>query len=189
MLPVSALRHKTLADYQGVRSVTASSSVSYADAVRVSDPSGQPFAAVDGNAYTAWQSSSFHGPQGQWLDVSLDTPRQVDEVTLRLMDDRRVGWPVTRVRITTDAGSVEHEVSNDEPVARLPVAAGITGNVRVTIHDVAANRQTGNVGIAELAIPGVTPRRALRVPGDVEPREDQPPAFSFSRGRCRATPA
>ncbi|GAA5105821.1 alpha-(1-_3)-arabinofuranosyltransferase [Haloechinothrix salitolerans] len=182
LLPVSDLSHKTLADYQGIRGVTASSSVSYADAVRMSDPSGQPFAAIDGNAYTAWQSSSFYGPQGQWLDVELDTPRLVEEVTLRLVDDRRVGWPVTRVRITTDTGSVEHDVPTNEPVARFPVARGLTGNVRVTILDVAANRQTGNVGIAELAIPGVTPQRALRVPGDVDPAEDQPLAFSFSRG-------
>ncbi|WP_051399471.1 alpha-(1-_3)-arabinofuranosyltransferase domain-containing protein [Haloechinothrix halophila] len=182
LLPVSGLSHKTLADYQGIRSVTASSAVSYADAVRVSDPSGQPFAAIDGNAYTTWQSSSFYGPQGQWLNVELDTPRQVEEVTLRLVNDRRVGWPVTRVRITTDAGSVEHELSNGGTEARLPVASGLTGSVRVTILDVAANRQTGNVGIAELDIPGVTAQRALRVPGDVDPAEGQPLAFSFSRG-------
>ncbi|MBA0128082.1 DUF3367 domain-containing protein [Haloechinothrix sp. YIM 98757] len=182
ILPFEGLRHKTLAVYRGIRGVRASSAAGYADAVHASDPSSQPYAAIDGDPVTAWQSSSLHGPQGEWLEVQLDTPREVSEVTLRMLDDRRVGWPVTHVRITTDAGSVVREIASGSEPQQFSVAEGITGSVRVTVLDVASSRQTGEAGIAELSIPGVTPQRALRVPGDVDPGDGRQPSFSFSRG-------
>ena len=182
LLPFDSQDHRTVAAYQGIRGVTASSAASFADSVRGADLTAMPFAALDGDPYTAWQSSTIRGPAGQWLEVTLDTPRVLSEVTLRVVDDRRVGWPVTRVRITTDAGSVEHEVARGAQEQRFPVATGLTGTVRVTAVAMAAGRDTGNVGIAELVIPGVTAQRALRAPADVRPAEGQRTSFAFSRG-------
>ncbi|NUT93224.1 MAG: DUF3367 domain-containing protein, partial [Saccharothrix sp.] len=96
------------------------------------------------------------------------------------VDDRRVGWPVTRIKITTDAGETEHEVARGSGEQRFPVAAGLTGRVRVTVLSLAAGRTTGNAGIAELSIPGVSPERALRVPSDVVPTGRT--GYAFSRG-------
>ena len=160
--------------------MTASSSAAFADAVRPSDPSSQPFAAVDGDPYTAWQSSSLTGPKGQWLEAELDTPRVVDDVTVRMVDDGRVGWPVTRVRITTDAGSVDHDVDAGSQPQTFSAVSGLTGSVRLTVLSVAADRTSGNVGIAELAVPGVTARRALRVPTDLP--DGTRATFAFTRG-------
>ncbi|GAB1511423.1 alpha-(1-_3)-arabinofuranosyltransferase domain-containing protein [Actinophytocola sp. KF-1] len=182
LLPFDAQEHRTVAAYQGIRAVTASSAASFADSVRGTDLTAMPFAALDGDPYTAWQSSSFREPAGQWLEVTLDTPRVLSEVTLRVVDDRRVGWPVTRVRITTDAGSVEHEVARGAQEQRFPVATGLTGTVRVTAVAMAAGRDTGNVGIAELGIPGVVAQRALRVPADVRPAGGQRTTYAFTRG-------
>lgn len=182
VLPFDDPAHRTMAAYQGVREVTASSSASFADSVRGTDLTAMPYAALDGDPYTAWQSSSLDDPAGQWLEVTLDTPRVLTEVRLRVVDDRRVGWPVTRVRLTTDAGSVEHEVARGAQEQRFPVATGLTGRVRVTVVAMAANRDTGNVGIAELAIPGVEAQRAMRVPTDLRPDDGQRTSFSFTRG-------
>jgi arabinofuranan 3-O-arabinosyltransferase len=182
VLPFTGRSHQTVAAYRGIRSVDASTSTAFADAVRGSDPSGLPFAAIDGDPVTAWRSSSLVGPDGQWLEVELDTPRRVDEVTMRVVDDIRVGWPVTRLRITTDAGSTEHEVARGTQEQRFRTAPGLTSTVRVTILSVAANRQTGNAGIFDLTIPGVTPQRALAVPADATPSPDQRTSFSFTRG-------
>jgi arabinofuranan 3-O-arabinosyltransferase len=182
VLPFQGDAHLTMAAYRGIRGVTASSSAAFADAVGGSDPSGLPFAAVDGDPLTAWQSSSFTGPAGQWLEVELDTPREVPYVNLSVVDDIRVGWPVTRIRLTTDVGSVEREVGVGEEPQRFPLPAGVTGRVRVTVLSVAANRENGNVGIAEMAVPGVTPYRALVAPADAIPAMNQETSFVFTRG-------
>ncbi|RZS44767.1 arabinofuranan 3-O-arabinosyltransferase [Herbihabitans rhizosphaerae] len=185
VLPFPGAEHQTVAAYRGVRAVTASSSASFADATGGADPSRLPFAAVDRNPSTAWHSSSFTGPSGQWLEMTLDTPRLVDVVNLTLVDDLRVGWPVTRIRIDTDNGSREHAVSQPGVATNYTVAPGLTGRVRVTVLDVAAGRQDGNAGISELFVPGTTPLRALQVPDDVPaagPTSGPPVSFSFTRG-------
>jgi arabinofuranan 3-O-arabinosyltransferase len=182
ILPFRGRDHLTMAAYRGIRGVDASTSVAFADAASGSDASGLPFAAVDGDPLTAWRSSSFTGPAGQWLEVELDTPRQVSAIVMSIVDDLRVGWPVTRIRVTTDAGSTEHEVARGEDPQRFAVRPGLTSRVRVTMLGVAAGRDNGNVGVTELSIPGVTPHRALQAPQDATPTADQRASFVFSRG-------
>ncbi len=177
--PFQDSRHQTVAEYRGIRAVKASTSTAYADAAGSIDPANSPFAAVDGDGGSAWHSSSFTGPIGQWLELQLDTPRSVGEVTLDLVDDLRVGWTVNRIRITTDAGESEHDVPSGGGPKKFGVTSGLTGSVRVTILGVAAGRQDGNVGIKELSVPGMTAQRALRVPHD---QESVKPGFSFTRG-------
>ncbi|MFG3709134.1 alpha-(1-_3)-arabinofuranosyltransferase family protein [Micromonospora sp. NPDC047670] len=182
LLPFSGRRHQTVATYQGVREVTASTAASFVDNLAPADPSHLPFAAVDGDDRTAWRSASLAGPVGQWLEVDLDTPRQVDRVTLAFVDDLGVGWPVTRFRLTTDRGSVDHEVARTlgaHPYYTLP---GSTSRVRVTVLAVAGGRLDGGVGIRELTIPDTAPRRALRTPTDLPAGFAGPVAWSFSRG-------
>ncbi|SER23828.1 alpha-(1-_3)-arabinofuranosyltransferase [Lentzea albida] len=177
--PFQDVRHQTVAEYRGIRAVRASTSTAYADAAGTIDPANSPFAAVDGDGGSAWHSSSFTGPVGQWLEIDLDTPRSVGEVTLDLVDDLRVGWAVTRIRITTDTGATDHDVPSGGGPHAYPVSPGLTGSVRVTVLGVAADRQDGNVGVKELSVPGMTAQRALRVPRD---REAAEPGFSFTRG-------
>ncbi|HEU5475401.1 MAG TPA: alpha-(1-_3)-arabinofuranosyltransferase [Actinophytocola sp.] len=181
LLPFQGTRHQTTAAFRGVRGVSASTAVSFADAASGTEPSRQPFAAIDGDTRTAWHSSSFTGPAGEWLQVDLDTPRQVENITLQLVFDLRVGWPVTRVRITTDAGSVDHDVTEAAEPQVLATPPGLTNKVRVTVLSVSGNRQNGNVGITELTIPGITAHRALQVPADARPDREQFASYTFTR--------
>ncbi|MFG1891862.1 alpha-(1-_3)-arabinofuranosyltransferase [Micromonospora sp. NPDC049051] len=182
LLPFPGDQHQTVATYQGVREVSASSAISFVDSFGPADPSHLPFAAVDGDEHTAWHSAPLAGPVGQWLQVDLDTPREVDRVTLSFVDDLGVGWPVTRFRLTTDRGSVDHEVARTLGAHAYYTLPGSTSRVRVTVLAVAGERIDGGVGISDLGIPGTTPRRALRVPADIPAGFVGPVAWSFSRG-------
>ncbi|MEH1169803.1 discoidin domain-containing protein [Micromonospora sp. CPCC 205539] len=164
------------------------------DNLAAADPSHLPFAALDGEYATAWHSAPLAGPVGQWLQVDLDTPRAVDTVSLAFVDDLGVGWPVTRFRITTDRGSVEHEVADTLGGHSYYTLPGSTSRVRVTVLAVAGERRDGGVGIRELTIPGTTARRALRTPNDLPTGFNGLVAWSFSRGpadrpACFPTPA
>ncbi|WP_410814766.1 alpha-(1-_3)-arabinofuranosyltransferase [Micromonospora sp. 067-2] len=182
LLPFPGKRHQTVATYQGVREVTASTATSFVDNLGAADPSHLPFAALDGEYATAWHSAPLAGPVGQWLQVDLDTPREVGTVSLAFVDDLGVGWPVTRFRITTDRGSVDHEVADTLGAFSYYTLPGSTSRVRVTVLAVAGERRDGGVGIRELAIPGTTARRALRTPNDLPNGFDGPVTWSFSRG-------
>ena len=182
VLPFPSPTHQTTAAYRGIRGVAASTAASYADAFGGSDPSRLPFAAVDGNLSTAWHSSSFTGPAGQWLELELDTPQVLDEVNLAFVDDIRVGWPVTRIQIITDAGSTVQDVPRGATLRPYPTAPGLTSKIRINVLEVGGRQQTGNVGITELSVPDVRPQRALRAPTDVAPGASRPTGFSFTRG-------
>ena len=195
VLPFDDPKHQTVATYQGIRSVTASTSVSFVDNLADAEPSYLPFAAVDGDPGTVWHSAPLAGPVGQWLEVTLDTPRRVDEISLEFVqEDLGVGWPVTAFRITTDQGSVDHQVAEDQGDHRYYTQAGITSKVRVTVLGVLGGRAEGGVGIRRLAVPDTMPYRALRVPADLPPQAAVATSFSFSRGpaarsACFAAPS
>ena len=180
VLPFGGEEHQTVAQYQGVRAVEASTSAGYADAFGESDPSLMPFSAVDGDRASLWRSSSFTGPVGQWLEVRLDTPRVFDTVTMEFADDLRIGWPVARIRITTDRGSIEHDVPEAGGPTVYPVFGGPSSAVRVTILAMRGGRENGNVAVRELSIPGMEASRLLRAPADVG--SQVPPVLAFSRG-------
>ena len=180
VLPFPGPQHQTVAAYRGIRSVTASTAASFADAFGGSDPSYQPFAAIDGDPRTAWHSSALTGPIGQWLEVELDTPRLVSSVDLAMVDDIRVGWPANRVRITTDNGSADQQIDRGSGTHNYATVPGLTRKVRITLLSLVVGRQDGNVGIAELHIPGADPQRALEVPADVA--GGPVPEFVFTRG-------
>jgi arabinofuranan 3-O-arabinosyltransferase len=180
ILPVAGTEHLTTAEYQGVRAVNASTAESFADSVVGINPSRLPFSAIDGDIATAWHSASAAGPQGQWLEVTLDTPRRITRVGLRWVEDVRVGWRVTRFRITTDRGSVDHDVRLGYDIT-YPAPDGLTTTVRITVLDVVGGNTTGDVGISELSLPGIAMRRALRVPSD-QGTATGAPTYAFTRG-------
>jgi arabinofuranan 3-O-arabinosyltransferase len=154
---------------EGASNVTASSS---ADDPFATDPDGvahrgpdhRPAAAVDGDTHTSWVSAS--GSVGQYLELSLLYPLRPREVTVDLVTDPTLGPEVTRVAVTTDAGTVSAPVRRGE--TRVSLRPGSTTRIRVTITGVAGDPDSGVVGIRELTVPGVEVTEAVALP----PSED-----------------
>ncbi len=181
LLPFPGAEHQTVASYQGIRSVAASSGASFADTVGGTEPSYLPFAAIDGDPATSWRSDPYGDAPGQWLEVVLDTPRRVDDVTVDFGDDLRAGLPVRLVRIATDQGAVDRELPDTPGPHRLSTLPGLTTTVRVTVLALRENYFGGAVALRELTIPGVTAQHALRAPTDVT--AGPPPVYAFDRGQ------
>ncbi|MEV4537928.1 alpha-(1-_3)-arabinofuranosyltransferase family protein [Asanoa sp. NPDC049518] len=180
LLPFPAAGHETLTAYQGIRSVTASSSAAFADTLAPTEVSHLPFAALDGDPRTAWRSDPLAPAAGQWLEVTFDTPRRVDELTVDFDTDLRDATPIGYVRVSTDQGAVERQVPQRPGPHRVDPLPGLTTTVRVTVLALAPGFPDGAVGLRELGIPGLAAERALRVPADSP--SGRPPVYAFARG-------
>ena len=152
---------QTLARYYGVASVTASSSGSDPLAYYLAGVDHLPYAALDQDPDTFWDSSNSGSAKGQWLETELDAPTRVDRVQLTLVDSALLGGEPTAITVTTDTGSVTTPVVPGGGAQWFPTRGGSTTRVRVTV---AAVQGTGLVGIRSLVIPGITAQRSLVAP-------------------------
>ena len=152
------------ARWLGVASVAASSSAGDATAPGGSRPVSQPFAAMDRDSSTAWQSDGVRGAVGEWLDVGFLAPLDPDGAKITL--GRGEGPAVTRVIATTDQGSVDQPVTPGV-TQTLVTAPGPTTHLRVTASATGGQQSGlgGAVAISELAVPGVVVGRPLATPG------------------------
>ncbi len=142
--------------------VTASSSVADAGVPGGSRPEHQPYAAVDGDPVTSWVSAPGRGAVGQWLELAWDGP--LDPRGTRISIDQRLEGPaISALSVTTDAGTVQLTVPSPAPaVWQLPLPAGETTRLRVTVTAVADGSQGFAAGLAEVDVPGVEPSRPIR---------------------------
>ncbi|MBW6433815.1 DUF3367 domain-containing protein [Actinoplanes hulinensis] len=178
LIPFDGKGHQTVAEYQGIRSVEASSSIGFADSVGSSDPSGMPFAALDGDPSTAWRSDPLQPGAGQWIDVELGTAKRVTAVTVDFSSDLRIAAPVVMVRLTTDQGIVDRLVPETPGPHKLSTLPGLTAGVRVTVLALRSGYQ-GAVALRELGIPGLDAERGLRTPRDQ--KTAVVPSYAFER--------
>ncbi|MET3421622.1 arabinofuranan 3-O-arabinosyltransferase [Actinoplanes tereljensis] len=156
-------RWQTVARYLGVQGVTASSSYSQPLVLSGNRPEHLPYAAIDGDPATTWRSAPGTFAVGQWLTVTLDQPRRISQV--RLTFDR--GADAIPTRIVVRAGNERHEVLVGDGTVTVPLDGWFAvSSVTVEIAAVWSVRVGyGGVGIAELALPGVTAQRTLVLPG------------------------
>ena len=183
-LPFDPQGHQAVAVYEGARRLSASSSGSDAGAVRERGPDRQPYAAFDGDPETAWRSGAFRGAVGQWLQVDF-TDRQAPGSVLMTVPDEPGVAVVSRVRVTTARGSLDTEVGPAGEPSVLPVPAGTTGWLRVTVLATAAEDQLA-AGISELAVPGLSVRRDVLLPADQRTAAPQAVVVDVPSGRREA---
>jgi arabinofuranan 3-O-arabinosyltransferase len=152
----------------GLRNIAASSSLGGNNAIpQLREPDAVPYAAVDGDAFSAWQTGGWEGPVGQWLRADLDRAREVPGLAVSFVQDRKLGPPIARVAVETEGGVVEQAV---RPVAEpqpLRAAPGATRWVRLRITAVAGGggeRAFTRAGISEMVIPDVRPSRTIALP-------------------------
>ncbi len=175
----------TAASYSAITNVTASSSDADFDAPPDQSGTGRlPFAALDGNLATMWESGSLGGPVGQWIKVDLGRPVSARTIRVAFADDAAIGPPVTSVEVSTDAGQVSDRtvISARSQTLRLPrgptdwLQLTVTGVFRPPRHEI--GRQ---VGIAEIDIPGVKPARTIEAPDVGVPGGGDPSAVVLAK--------
>jgi hypothetical protein len=140
-------------------------------------PEDRPTNALDGDPLTAWRVSAFDKAVGERLVVGLRHPVTTDHVTVtQPISGPRNRW-ITRARLTFDgdAGTAVDVDLTDTSRAiggqRIDLPGGARTFSAVTVTVLADNFGSrasyiglSGVGIAELAIDGVSMREAIRVP-------------------------
>ncbi|GGT07331.1 DUF3367 domain-containing protein [Streptomyces chromofuscus] len=173
ILPVTGLRHQTVAELRGARSVTASSYGSWFFHLPQFDPVG----AFDGDPATAWAEGSDRSPNGQWLRIEFAGAGEDEAAGAYAMPSSFAVTPLpqesvrsapTRVRVETERGSVTSFLQPNGMTQRVKAPAGATRWMKLTIVDSVARRPglTG-AGFTEIRLPDVRVTRMLRLPTDV----------------------
>jgi arabinofuranan 3-O-arabinosyltransferase len=160
-------RYLSVARYQGIRDVTASSSAADIGALPSQWASGLlPYAAVDGDPRTMWESGSWTGPGGQWIRLRFVSPVDPGSIRVAFADRPPIAWPVTQVAVRTAAGQVTDRVrvTGNPQVLRVP--SGATGWLQITVTRVAqpAAWFGAQVAIKEITVPGARAGRLIVAP-------------------------
>ncbi len=152
----------------GVRDVTASASAAGDDAIpQAREPEAVPWAALDGDRLTAWQTGGWSGPVGQWLRVDFDRARDVRNLTATFAPDPALGPPVSRVAVETENGRVEQDVRQSANPQALRAPDGPARWLRLRITGLSAEPVVpafARAAIAEVSIGGVKPARTYTMP-------------------------
>jgi len=182
-------RYLSVARYQGITNVTASSSAAGIGAIPGQWASGLlPYSAVDGDMRTMWESGSLAGPVGQWIRLSFGSRRDPGVIDVAFTDSTALGPAVTQVAVTTAAGSRTDRVRVTGLPQPLLVPPGATSWLRITVTGLAAPPQPlvgSQVGIKEITVPGVRASRVIVAPGVPHVR---PAAVVLAKAQPLASP-
>lgn len=151
-------RWTTVARFEGVAEVTASSSMSDVGGGAMA-PQHNPFAAVDDDPETAWVSG--FGDPRPWLELRFDRPVDPGRIEVRL--DDAVGRDPRRLVVSSEQGRVASSPieADDEGGVYLP--DGLTDVLRIELAR--PSRTFGaRLAIAEIRVPGLDVDRPLVLP-------------------------
>jgi arabinofuranan 3-O-arabinosyltransferase len=146
---------------------SASSSGSDATALRARSNAAQPWAALDGDPFTAWVSGELNRGVGQWWELVADEPFAAAWIDVRFVVGDVAGIEPAEVTVTTDAGEITVPVEATDQRQRLPLPSGETRSLRLTLASVVDGGPGEAFGIREVDIPGLELTRAVVVPGSV----------------------
>jgi arabinofuranan 3-O-arabinosyltransferase len=172
LFPGAPVDTHSVATYAGAVNVTASSygnSISYT-------PEDRPYAAVDGNPDTSWETGAFlPNPSGQWWQISYPRATSVDQVTLTQPLKGDLSRWITKVTLTFDG---RHPLTEHLTAAsRRPAGQTITfpersfRTLRITIDatsdDHAAPADAVAVGFSSVTVPGHQVVEVITMPDDL----------------------
>ncbi|GGO69484.1 alpha-(1-_3)-arabinofuranosyltransferase domain-containing protein [Nocardioides deserti] len=154
-------RWTTTGRLEGARSVSASSSLSDADAAGGSHRGALPVAALDGAVDTAWDSG-FSADGTPWWRVDLEEPLEVESLTVTA--SAREGRQ--RLRAVTEHGASEPVTISRGGTRRLLLPPAEDGGTEITWLRVEAveGPSAGRLALAEVDVPGLSVRRVLELP-------------------------
>ncbi|MDG4806747.1 alpha-(1-_3)-arabinofuranosyltransferase [Micromonospora sp. WMMD1120] len=170
-LPEWGEQRSTVARFEGISAIRTSTARSQVDSPGGARPEHQPYAAMDGDPATSWQSAPYSPSDRQWVEVSLANPTRVTRVEV-WFDLKADALPTT---VTVSAGYESRTIEQftDHMVFDLP-GVHVTREVEVSVGGAYDLRPLGNgsVGIAEIKIPGLETSRTLVLPA--APATDRP---------------
>jgi arabinofuranan 3-O-arabinosyltransferase len=173
-------RYLSVAQYHGILNVTASSSASDIGAIPAEWASGLlPYSAVDGNSRTMWESGSWTGPVGQWIQVDFDALVDPGVIRAAFANQAALGPAVTRVVVRTSAGQVTDQLRVTGRPQPLRVPRGPSSWLRITVTGLAAQPDPevgAQVGISQISVPGVRASRTIVAPDVPAPDPSGSPA-------------
>ncbi|REE98513.1 arabinofuranan 3-O-arabinosyltransferase [Thermomonospora umbrina] len=162
-------RYATTVAYSGIKDVTSSASAADSGTIPQQHDLGRsPYAALDGDMTTFWQSGGWDGPTGAWLKVEFTAPVDPGQVTASFVQERNLlGPPPSEISVETEAGRLTQSVQAAAGPQTLRVPPGRTRWLRIRVQDLAEPAPVAafaRVGIAELEVAGMRPDRTFRVP-------------------------
>jgi len=160
-------RYLSVSRYEGIRGVTASSSAADIGAIPSQWASGLlPYAAVDGDPRTMWESGSWAGPAGQWIRLRFVSPIDPGSIRVAFADRPSIGPPVTQVVVRTAAGRVTDRVRVTGGPQALRVPPGATGWLQLTVTGLASPPAWfgAQAAIKEITVPGMRASRLIVAP-------------------------
>ncbi|QKW05266.1 DUF3367 domain-containing protein [Streptomyces sp. NA04227] len=164
ILPREGTSHQTVAEIEGAKAVTASSSGNWLFHL----PQYDPVNAFDGNPDTAWAEGSAGSPEGEWLKAEFDDSTDIpSSFAVTPLPQQGVRSAPTQVRVETEQGSVTSSLQPDGSKQSLAAAPGKSRWIKLTILDAqAAHSGLTGAGFSEISIPDVKMTRLLRLPTD-----------------------
>ncbi|WCN81365.1 alpha-(1-_3)-arabinofuranosyltransferase [Micromonospora sp. LH3U1] len=170
-LPEWGAQQSTVARFEGISAIRASTARSQVDSPGGARPEHQPYAAMDGDPATSWQSAPYSPSDRQWVEVDLANPTRVTRVEVWF--DLKADALPTTVTVTAGYESRTVEQFSDHMIFELP-GVHATRQVQISVDGAYDLRPLGNgsVGIAEIKIPGIKTSRTLLLPA--APATDRP---------------
>ncbi|MFL5822191.1 MAG: alpha-(1-_3)-arabinofuranosyltransferase family protein, partial [Solirubrobacteraceae bacterium] len=158
LFPEAGPRAQTVASYSGLADLVAPQPFG-----AQLFPAFAPYAALDGRLGTSWMPDTALPPSQLWMQLRLDSPRQIGAITL--VPKLAPGISPLRVGISVNGGP-ERDVALHSGPNRLNVNASGVRTLRFRLLDeVISDLPLGSGGLEEIGIPGVTPiRRTLVLP-------------------------
>ncbi|MFD0309987.1 alpha-(1-_3)-arabinofuranosyltransferase family protein, partial [Streptomyces sp. NPDC127119] len=179
ILPSDGIRHQTVAELRGARSVTASSSGNWLYYL----PQYDPVNAFDGDPDTAWAEGAVGSADGQWLRIGFTEETEVPaSIRVTPLPQESVRSAPTRVRVETERGSETSTLRADGSRQRIKSPEGPSRWLKVTVVESTA-RHSGlsGAGFSEISVPDVQVTRMLRLPRDAEDTEAAAETVSLHR--------
>ncbi|NJP34968.1 alpha-(1-_3)-arabinofuranosyltransferase [Micromonospora thermarum] len=176
-LPDWGAERSTVARFEGISAIRASTARSQVDTPGGARPEHQPYAAMDGDSATSWQSAPYSPGDRQWIEVGLANPTRITKVEVRF--DLTADSLPTMVTVTAGYESRTVEGFGDRMIFELN-GVHATREVRISVDETFALRPlgSGTVGVAEISIPGIQTSRTLQLPA--APATDRPPTVVVS---------
>jgi arabinofuranan 3-O-arabinosyltransferase len=160
--------YQAVARYTGIANITASSSESDLGSLPGQWATGlEPYSAVDSDLRTMWESGSWNGPAGQWIQEDFVKPVNPGTIQVAFADNAAIGPPVTEITVTTVAGKITDHLQVTGNLQTVAIPRGATRWLRIAVTGLAYQPAPAfgtQVGVADIVVPGVSPGRAIVAP-------------------------